>query len=67
MLKKTQNYMCDDISMYPISALTRPISCTKGRYISAPQEKNIFGGGLNAKAMGLKNEDFSDEDQCQCM
>ena len=27
----------------------------------------IGGGGLNTEAMGLENEDFSDEDQCQCM
>ena len=27
----------------------------------------IGGGRLNTEAMGLENEDFSDEDQCQCM
>ena len=27
----------------------------------------IGGGGLNTEAMGFENEDFSDEDQCQCM
>ena len=56
------------ISMYPLRALTWPISCTKGSgSISTPQEKIIIGGGLNTEAMGLENGDFSDEDQCQCM
>ena len=56
------------ISMYPIRALTWSISCTKGwGNISKKKEKNIIGGGLNTEAMGLENEDFSDEDHCQCM
>ena len=27
----------------------------------------IGSGGLNTEAMGLENENFSGEDQCQCM
>ena len=54
--------------MYPIRALTLPISCTKGwGNISTPLEKNIIGGGLNTEAMDLENEDFSDEDNYQWM
>ena len=45
--------------MYPVRALTRPVSCTIG--------KIIIDGGLNTDAMGLENEEFSNEDQCQCM
>ena len=44
-----------------------PISCTKGGHISVPSEKTIIGGRLNTSPMGLKNKDFSDKDQCQCM
>ena len=29
--------------------------------------KIIIGGGLSTDALGLENEDFSDDDQCQCM
>ena len=54
--------------MYPIRALTSPISCTKGwGNISTPLEKNIIGGRLNTEAMDLENEDFSDEDNYQWM
>ena len=56
------------ISMYPIRALTSPISCTKGwGNISTPLKKNIIGGGLNTEAMDLENEDLSDEDNYQWM
>ena len=56
------------ISVYQIRALIWPVSCTKGwGNISTPWEKVIIDGGLNTEAIGLENEDFSDEDQCQCM
>ena len=49
--------------MYPIRALTLPVSCTKGwGNISTPYEKIIIGAGINTDAMSLENEDFSDED-----
>ena len=36
-------------------------------HISLLQEKVIIDWGLNTEAIGLENEDFSGEDQCQYM
>ena len=39
----------------------------KDEEIFQHDRKKVIGEGLNTEAMSLKNEDFSDEDQCQCM
>ena len=31
------------------------------------RKKNIICEGINTEAMALENEDFSDENQCQCI
>ena len=54
--------------MYPVRTLTWQISCTKRmkKYFNTIR-KNNYWWILNTNAMGLENEDFSNEDQYQCM